>query len=175
MPRKLSPKTALEQRKAPPAAATQQGARWRCPSCRRLFTRKSQPHVCTSRAADAAEAEQSVLRGRPQSVVQTYEALLKRVRDLGPVEVFARERYVLLRSVRIFADLVIMADAVRVAIHVSRALEDPIFFKVVSDRKQVTHVAKLQSPEQVQRVEAYLREAYAFSLRDGHAADPRRS
>ena len=106
-----------------------------------------------------------MLRGRPQAVVQTCTALVKLAHSLGPIEVFARERYVLLRSVRIFADLVIMADAVRIAIHVSRALEDPIFFKVVSDRKKVTHVAKLDKPAQVRAIEAYLREAYAFSLR----------
>lgn len=164
MSKKVS-KTAPRKRKAPPAAAGQVGARWHCPTCGRQFTRKNQPHVCASRGANAAKPEHDVLRGRPQAVVQTYDALLKLVRGLGPVEVFARERYVLLRSVRIFADLVIMADAVRVAIHVSRALADPIFFKVVSDGKKVTHVAKLQSPAQVQAVEAHLREAYAFSLR----------
>ena len=134
-------------------------ARWRCPACGRQFARKSQAHAC------GAQGRDDVLRDRPEAVVQTYTALTTFVKSLGPVEVFARERYVLLRSVRIFADLVIMSDAVRVAIHVDRALNDPIFFKVVSERKKVSHVAKLHQPTQVDAIKAYLTEAYALSLR----------
>jgi hypothetical protein len=36
--------------------------------------------------------------------------------------------------------LVIMSDAVRVAIHLERKVNDPLFIKVVEDRKKVTHV-----------------------------------
>lgn len=142
-----------------PKKAAPKVERWRCPACKRLFARRNQAHICN------ADAEHDVLRGRPESVVRTYAALAQLVKALGPVELFARERYVLMRSARIFADVVIMADAVRIAIHVDRSLHDPIFFKVVSDGKKVTHVAKLHAPAQVEALEPYLREAYAFSLR----------
>jgi hypothetical protein len=119
----------------------------------------NQRHACgTSDGSD-------VLRNRPGSVVRTYAAIEAFVKSLGPIEIVARERYVLLRSVRIFADLVIMADAVRVALHLHRKVNDPRFIKVVEDRKKVTHVAKLASASDVDAVKDYLREAYHSSLK----------
>lgn len=97
-------------------------------------------------------------------MVELYGALETFVRALGPVEIVARERYVLLRSVRIFADLVIMVDALRVAVHLRRRVEDSLFFKVVSDGKKVTLVAKLHSREDLKALQPYLREAYEVSL-----------
>ena len=131
---------------------------WTCPTCDRSFTRVNQRHACgTSDGRD-------VLRDRPESVVRTYAAIEAFAKTLGPIEIVARERYVLLRSVRIFADLVIMADAVRVALHLRRRVDDPRFIKVVEDRKQVTHVAKLASERDVDAIKAYLEEAYDASL-----------
>lgn len=135
------------------------GLRWTCPKCGRSFTQVNQRHACgTSDGSD-------VLRNRPESVVRTYAALEAFAKSLGPIEIVARERYVLLRSVRIFADFVIMADAVRLALHLHRKVKDPRFIKVVEDRKKVTHVAKLASASDVDAVKDYLREAYESSLK----------
>ena len=133
-------------------------ARWRCPRCGRSFTQQNQRHACGT--GDRNE----VLRDRPAALVRIYSALETFARSLGPIEIVARDRYVLLRSTKIFSDLVIMSDAVRVAIHVGRQLADPIFFKVVSDGKKVTHVAKLTTEQDLAHVLPYIREAYAFSL-----------
>src|SRR5207248_681345 len=59
----------------------------------------------------------------------------------------ARKRYVLFRSTRIFADFVVMTNALRAAIHLGREVEHPIFFKVGTDRKKVTHLAMLLSDD----------------------------
>jgi hypothetical protein len=119
----------------------------------------NQRHACgTSDGSD-------VLRNRPESVVRTYAAVEAFAKSLGRIEIVARERYVLLRSIRIFADLVIMADAVRVAIHLQRKVDDPLFIKVVEDRKKVTHVAKLEAERDVDAIKAYLEEAYEASLK----------
>jgi hypothetical protein len=139
--------------------ASTPGTGWTCPTCGRTFTQMNQRHACgTSDGSD-------VLRNRPNSVVRTYAAIEDFVKLLGPIEIVARERYVLLRSVRIFADLVIMADAVRVAIHLARRVDDSLFFKVVEDRKKVTHVAKLANASDVEAIKAYLKEAYDASLK----------
>jgi hypothetical protein len=66
--------------------------------------------------------------------------------------------------VRIFADMVIMKDAVRIAIHLHREVKDPHFIKVVQDSRQVTHVAKLQTPQEFAAIKRYLKEAYDASL-----------
>jgi hypothetical protein len=93
-----------------------------------------------------------------------YEAVESFAASLGRIEVVARERYVLLRTVRIFADLVIMTDAVRITVHLQREVKAAIFIKIVHDRKGVSHVTKLKSQGDVERIKAYLKEAYEYSL-----------
>lgn len=90
------------------------GSRWTCRKCGSSFTQVNQRHACGT--TDGSD----VLRNRPESVMRTYVAIEGFVKSLGSIELVARKRYVLLRSVRVFADLVIMADAVRVAIHLER-------------------------------------------------------
>lgn len=97
-------------------------------------------------------------------MVELYVALEKFARSLGPVEFVTRERYVLLRSQRIFADAVIMSDSIRLAVHLTRKAAHKLFFKVVSDRKRVTHVAKLHDMQELESMEPLLREAYEHSI-----------
>ena len=131
---------------------------WACPKCKRRFTRKNQRHACgTGKRAD-------VLRNRPPDIVELYAALETFVKSLGSVEFVTRERYVLLRSNRIFADLVIMSDALRIAIHLSRKVENKLFIKIGADRRQVTHVAKLHDMEELETMKPFLREAYEYSI-----------
>ena len=131
---------------------------WQCRKCNREFTRKNQRHACGTGNRD------DVIRDRPQSVVEVYKAIEKFATHLGNVEVVARDRYVLFRSTRIFTDLSIMKDVVRVAIHIGRKVEDPIFIKVVSDGKRVTHVAKIENLKEIKEIEPLIKEAYEFSL-----------
>lgn len=131
---------------------------WTCPNCNRQFTRKNQRHACgTGERSD-------VLRSRPPEVVELYGALEKFARSLGPVEFVTRERYVLLRSQRIFADAVIMSDAIRLAVHLARKAEHKLFIKIVSDRRHVTHVAKLHAVEELESMKPFLQEAYEHSI-----------
>jgi predicted transport protein len=135
-------------------------AGWACPSCKRRFTRVNQRHVCgTAEPSD-------VLRNRSPELVVTFRTLEEVVKSLGEVEEVTGDRYVLFRSRRIFTDVVIMAGALRLAIHLGRKITDPRFIKVVADRRHATHVIKLEQPEQVADLASYLREAYDFSMRD---------
>jgi predicted transport protein len=131
---------------------------WSCPKCRRRFTRTNQRHVCGT--GERAE----VLRNRSPELVELYHALERFATSLGSVEVVARERYVLLRSKRIFADVVVMSDALRLAIHLSRRADHRLFTRVAADRKQVTHVAKVHNLEEFNALKPFLREAYAYSI-----------
>jgi len=133
-------------------------ATWSCPKCNRGFTRKNQRHAC------GTGNQLEVLRGRPESLVALYYSLESFARTLGPVEFVARDRYVLFRSSRIFADLVVMKDALRVVVHLSRRVEDPIFFKIGADRKHVSHVTMLRDETGLSTLKPYLREAYQFSI-----------
>lgn len=131
---------------------------WQCSECKREFARKNQRHACGIGNRD------DVIRDRPQSVVEVYKAIEDYVCKLGKVETVARDRYVLFRSTRIFVDLSIMKDVVRIAIHIGRKIENPIFIKVVDDGKQITHVAKIGSLNELKKIEPLMKEAYEFSL-----------
>ena len=131
---------------------------WVCPKCKRRFKRPNQRHACGT--GDRA----AVLRNRPPEIVELYAALETFVKSLGPVEFVTRDRYVLLRSHRIFADLVIMPGALRLAVHLSREAKNRLFFKIGSDRKHVTHVAKLHTMDDLETMKPFLREAYQFSI-----------
>lgn len=138
-------------------------ATWSCPRCERAFTRKNQRHVCGADQSDTRD----VLRGRPEALVRLYASVEAFAKSLGPIEIVARERYVLFRTQRIFTDLVIMTDAVRIAIHLAAKLADPdpIFFKIVSDKRHVTHVAKLHTSSDFAKVKRHVKAAHAHSLR----------
>jgi hypothetical protein len=131
---------------------------WTCEKCNRRFTRKNQRHACGT----GSRAE--VLRNRPPEVIELYAMLEKFAKSLGPVEFVTRERYVLLRSNRVFADAIIMSDALRLAIHLPRKAEHKLFLKSVSDRRHVTHVAKLRAMGELQSMKPFLREAYEHSI-----------
>jgi hypothetical protein len=133
-------------------------ATWNCPKCQRRFTRKNQKHAC------GTGNRSEVLRGRSDALVALYASLEAFARTLGPVEFVTRDRYVLLRSNRIFADLVVMKDALRIAIHLGRWVKDPIFFKIGADRKHVTHVVRIRDKDELSRLKPYLSEAYGFSI-----------
>ena len=131
---------------------------WTCPKCRRQFTRKNQRHAC------GTGERTEILRNRPPELVTLYTALEAFATSLGPVEVVTRERYALFRSKRIFADTVVMSDAIRLAIHLPRTAKHKLFFKVGSDRRHVTHVAKLRRVQDLEPMKPFLREAYEHSL-----------
>jgi len=131
---------------------------WVCPSCRRKFTRANQRHAC------GTDDRRDVIRNRPAAVVELYASIESFAKSLGPIELVTRDRYVLLRSVRLFADLVIMAEAVRLAVHLGRKVDAPFFFKVVADHRFVTHVAKLKAKEDFEPMKPFLQEAYGFSM-----------
>ena len=94
-------------------------ATWTCRRCKRSFSRKNQRHAC------GTGDRTGVLRNRPEELVRLYESVEAFVKSLGDIELVARERYVLFRSTRIFADVVIMTDALRIAVHLPEGSNIP--------------------------------------------------
>ncbi|MBI4625746.1 MAG: hypothetical protein HY736_21315 [Verrucomicrobia bacterium] len=134
--------------------------RWKCPKCKRAFTRRNQRHAC------GTGERSEVLRGRPEALVALYASVELFAKSLGPIEIVTRQRYVLFRSTRIFADFVVMTDALRAAVHLGRKVKHPIFFKVGTDRNKVSHVAMLRTEKEFTVLKPYLREAYDLSVSD---------
>jgi predicted transport protein len=110
----------------------------------------------------------ALLRNKPPSLVALYVDLERALSRYRGVEIVTKDRYALFRTTRIFADLVFMRDALRLAIHLSRAVADPRFFKVVhGDTGRVAHVTKLHDRAGLDAILPYLKEAYDFAQRDG--------
>lgn len=135
-------------------------ALWNCPECGRTFRRAGQAHSC------GVGSRKALLKRKPEPLVKLYLALEKTLKAWGGVEVVARDRYALFRTSRIFADLVFMREALRLAILLDREVKHPLFFKIQRmSARRVAHVAKLRSPAELRAVKPYLKEAYRFAQR----------
>lgn len=80
------------------------------------------------------------------------------------MEVVTRNRYALFRTTRIFADLTVMRDALRVVIHLGRNAGAAYFIKVVRGDKRVSHVALLHTAEDMRAIIPFLREAFDLAV-----------
>ncbi len=127
---------------------------WACPKCGRIFRQINQRHACGVGRAE------TLLKDRPQSLAGVYRELESTVRGFGEVEVVTRDRYALFRTTRIFADLTVTRDALRVVVHLSRQVTDPRFVKAGRSGKRVSHVAFVATQRDLRAILPYLREAY---------------
>ncbi len=134
---------------------------WTCPKCKRTFRQVNQRHSC------GVGDKSSLLHGRSVALARLYDELEKVVLACDGVEIVYRNKYALFRTSRIFADLVMMKDALRLAIHLKREVALPIFFKVAKgDSGQVAHVAKIRSDEELRSILPYLVEAHRISANE---------
>jgi hypothetical protein len=105
-----------------------------------------------------------LLKDRPSALVDLYRTLEATVRRFGEVEVVTRDRYALFRTTRIFADLTVMRDALRVVVHLGRKVSKPYFIKIGPSGNRVSHVALVRTAEDLRTVIPFLREAYDLAV-----------
>src|SRR5215831_1116121 len=127
---------------------------WVCPRCDRTFRQVNQRHACGVGSAA------TLLKNRPPALTDLYRRLETTVRGFGAVEVVTRDRYALFRTTRIFADLTVMRDALRVVIHLGRKASAPYFIKIVQGDKRVSHVVMVRTAEDLRTIIPFLREAF---------------
>ena len=108
---------------------------WIYQNCGRQVARTNQRHACGT--GDRSE----VLLNRPETLVALYTSFESFAKKLGPIEFVTRKRYVLLRSNRIFADLVVMGSALRMAVHLTRRVSDPFFPR--PGNRSMSHMVKI--------------------------------
>jgi Domain of unknown function (DUF5655) len=133
---------------------------WACPQCHRTFRQVNQRHACGVGSAA------TLLKSRPPALTDLYRKLETTVRGFGEVEVVTRNRYALFRTTRIFADLTVMRDALRVVIHLGRKDVAPYFVKIVQGDKRVSHVALVRTAEDLRTIVPFLREAFDLAVRE---------
>ena len=131
---------------------------WSCPDCARIFNRANVRHSCGT--GDRA----AMLAKKPAHLVVLYEELERAARACGDIEIVAKDRYALFRTTRIFADVVFMKDALRLALQLDKIVGHPLFFKTVQDaRGRVQQVAKLHDAAELRAIEPYLRQAHRYA------------
>src|SRR5215475_4256595 len=127
---------------------------WVCPQCDRTFRQVNQRHACGVGSAA------TLLKNRPPALTDLYRKLETTVRGFGNVEVVTRDRYALFRTTRIFTDLTVTRDALRVVIHLGRKVRAPYFIKSGPSGNRVSHVALVRTPGDLRAVMPFLREAF---------------
>jgi hypothetical protein len=132
-------------------------ASWTCPKCRRRFARAKQQHICS------AGTREKVLKNRRDEVVALFASLEQQTQALGPVEFVARERYIILRSKHIFADVIMLADSLRVVIHLPKMVRHPLFKTISADGRWVSHTAKVRKLAELEQLQPYLRAAWEYA------------
>jgi hypothetical protein len=131
---------------------------WVCPRCDRTFRQVNQRHACGVGSAA------TLLKDRPTALTDLYRKLETTVKGFGDVEVVTRDRYALFRTTRIFADLTVMRDALRVVVHIGRKVNAPYFIKVAKGDKRVSHVALVRTAEELRTIMPFLREAFDLAV-----------
>ena len=127
---------------------------WKCPQCHRTFRQVNQRHACgTGNPA-------TLLKNRPPELVDVYRKLEATIQGFGAVEVVTRDRYALFRTTRIFTDLTVMRDALRVVIHLECKINAPCFIKIAGADKRFSHVALVRTSEDLHTIKPFLREAF---------------
>jgi predicted transport protein len=131
---------------------------WACPRCDRTFRQVNQRHACGVGSAAI------LLKSGPTSLTVLYRKLERSVRTFGQVEVVTRDRYSLFRTTRIFADLTVTRDALRVVVHLGRKVSAPYFIKIGPSGNRVSHVVLVRTAEDLRTVMPFLREAFDLAV-----------
>src|SRR5215831_1196537 len=131
---------------------------WACPRCERTFRQVNQRHACGVGSAT------TILKDRPPALTDLYRKLETSVKGFGQVEVVTRDRYALFRTTRIFADLTVTRDALRVVIHLGRKVNAPCFNKVGPSGNRISHVTLVRTAGDLRTVMPFLREAFDLAV-----------
>jgi len=131
---------------------------WVCPRCDRTFRQANQRHAC------GLGNSATLVKGRPAELSSLYLKLEASVKGFGHVEVVARDRYALFRTTRIFADLTVTRDALRVVVHLGRKVNAPYFTKVGPSGGRVSHVAFVRTAEDLRTILPFVREAFDLAV-----------
>ena len=129
-----------------------------CPKCDRTFRQINQRHACGVGSAA------TLLKNRPPGLAKLYRKLETTIKGFGDVEVVTRKRYALFRTTRIFADLTVMQDALRVVIHLGRKASVAFFIKIGPSGRRVSHVALVRTAEELRTIIPFLREAFDLAV-----------
>jgi hypothetical protein len=134
---------------------------WRCPACGRGFANSNQPHACATWPLERHFA------GRSEEVRLIFAAFREMLETLGPVTTIAEKTRIAFQARMSFAQLTLRRRWALGHFVLARRVEDPVFRKVesLSPRNHVHHF-RLDSPDEVQALSDFAREAYGVGMQE---------
>lgn len=130
---------------------------WACPACGRGFANRNQSHACGRHALEAHFA------GRPPEVRALYDALLRRIQDIGPVTVLPEKTRIAFQVRMSFAVAIPRRAWLDGHLVLARRVEGPLFRRIdtISPRNHVHRFRLRIASDLTPEFDALLREAYA--------------
>ena len=134
---------------------------WHCPECGRSFANRNQTHACGRHSLEPH------FTGRDPEVRRIHDAFLAMLESFGPVAVLPEKTRIAFHVRMSFAQLTVRRRWALGHFVLARRVEDPLFTKVetFSPRNHVHHF-RLEQAEEVERLRAYAREAYAVGRQE---------
>lgn len=102
-----------------PAKPALRGQLWRCPECRREFVKAKQWHSCATKGLDEH------FRGRDPHLRQVFDALVSRLRRLGPVKVDPVKTSINLTARHHLGAVTVRGTYLRVGFYAPKRIMDP--------------------------------------------------
>ena len=95
------------------------GQLWRCPACRREFVKPNQWHSCATRGLDEH------FKGRDPHLREVFDALVSKLRKIGPVKVDPVKTSINLTSGRHLGAVTVRGTYLRVGFYGAKRIVDP--------------------------------------------------
>ncbi len=136
---------------------------WTCPACGRSFANRNQSHTC----AALGDLDRHFARSGPH-VRATFDAVLARVRAVGPVQVLAEKTRIALQVRMSFAAFMPRRDWLNGHLVLARRIDSPRFLRVETfSPRNVVHAFRLPGPDEVDtEFAAWLAEAYRVGAQE---------
>lgn len=134
---------------------------WKCANCGRSFAKRNQWHSCLAHGVDHH------FRGKNPRLRKTYDLLIKRLRQLGPLRVDAVKSSINLASKYHFGGVSVRKDTLRLGFLSDEVIEHPRILRTERlGPRRVGHVVALRSAEDVDgRLMSWLKKAYTLQSR----------
>ncbi len=134
-----------------------QRALWKCPQCKRQFANRNQSHFCGKHDLERH------FGGKAKEIRDIYRAVLRAIRQCGPVRVLPEKTRIAFQVRMSFAQLTPRSKWVDGHVVLARRLEQPRFRKIetISPRNHVHHFRLTSATEVDEQVLRWLQAAYA--------------
>lgn len=145
-------------RRATAGKPARRGQLWRCPACGREFAKANQWHSCAKRGLDEH------FRGRDPQLREVFDALVSRLREIGPVKVDPVKTSINLTAGRHLGAVTVRGTYLRVGFYGAKRIIDPriVHFERLGPER-FGHSVVLESADDIDdQLMAWLAAAYAM-------------